>query len=58
MLQPLGGKALTLILDAPGKGGAPSYLYLLPPTKTNENPTKILEVIMEVTKAPTPQIGN
>jgi len=36
----MGEETLILISDAPGKGGAPNYSHLSPPTTTSENPTK------------------
>jgi hypothetical protein len=40
MLQPPAKETFTVISNAFGKGVAPSYLHLSPPTRIGENPTK------------------
>jgi hypothetical protein len=44
MLQPPVEEALVLILNAFKERMAPIYLHLAPPTRTNENPTKIYKI--------------
>jgi hypothetical protein len=41
MLQPLGEETFALMSNVLKKGVALSYLPLLPPTRTNDNPTKV-----------------
>jgi hypothetical protein len=51
----LGEEVLGLISNAFGKGRAPNYSHLSPPTKNGQKSNKNLKVIIEATKAQLPK---